>query len=99
MNLDSLRGLCQSGAIIVSQHCMKRMIERGIGLAEVKQTITCGEIIEDYPEDFPYPSTLILGGGLHVVAGAGDGRLWLITAYRPSLDQWEADLKTRRAGK
>lgn len=44
-----------------------------------------------------YPSCLVLYQGLHVVAGIGDGRLWLITAYHPDPEQWEADLRTRRA--
>lgn len=99
MKLDELRGLCNNANIIVSQHCMKRMIERGIALTEVKRAIMDGEIIEDYPDDFPYPSALILGDGLHIVAGIGDGKMWLITAYRPDADQWEQDLKTRKVSK
>ena len=58
--------------------------------------IAKGEVIEDYPDDYPYPSCLILGEGIHIVAGIGDDMLWLITAYRPDLDQWSDDLKTRR---
>ena len=38
-----------------------------------------------------------LGEGIHIVAGIGDDMLWLITAYRPGPDQWNDDLKTRRA--
>ena len=97
MNLDELRQLCHSETLIVTAHCMERITKRGIELSEVIQAIMKGEVIEDYPDDYPYPSTLILGNGLHVVAGIGDGRLWLITAYRPDVEQWENDLKTRRA--
>ena len=96
VNLDEMRRLCAGEMIVVSQHCMKRIIERGIELAQVKRAILDGEVIEDYPDDFPYPSALILGHGLHVVAGVGDGRLWLITAYRPNPAQWDNDLKTRK---
>lgn len=96
MNLDNLRQLCRQETLVVTAHCMERMSRRGIGLSEVKLAIMEGEIIEDYPDDFPYPSALILGNGLHVVTGIGDGRLWLITAYRPDPGQWEADLRTRR---
>ena len=70
--------------------------QRDIELSEVMRAILTGEVIEDYPDDYPYPSALILGAGLHVVAGVGDGRLWLITAYRPGPEQWEPDLKTRK---
>lgn len=91
-----MRGLCDEESIIVTQHCMKRMVERGIALSEVRRAIMIGEIIEEYPDDFPYPSALIFGCGLHVVAGIGDGRLWLITAYVPDPAQWNGDLKTRK---
>lgn len=75
---------------------MKRMVERDIELSEAKRARMEGVIIEEYPEDYPYPISLILGRGLHIVTGQGDGVLWLITAYRPDLGQWENDLKTKR---
>lgn len=97
MTHDDLRRLCRRDTLVVTMHCIKRMTERRIELSEVRQAIMKGEIIEDYPDDFPYPSCLVLYQGLHVVAGIGDGRLWLITAYHPDPEQWEADLRTRRA--
>ena len=99
MNPDELRKLCRPETLMVTAHCMERISRRDIELSEVTQAIMKSEVIEDYPEDYPYPSALILGNGLHVVAGIGDGRLWLITAYRPDAEQWESDLKTRRKGK
>ena len=67
----------------------------------MKQAIRNGSIIEDYPDDYPYPSCLILGYAedeqpLHLVCGAGEGTLFIITAYRPSPEKWEADWKTRK---
>ena len=97
MNIHDMRILCHNRSVIVTQHCMNRMAERGITLSKVEQTIMDGELIEVYPDDYPYPSGLILGRGLHVVSGIDDGYLWLITAYNPDPDQWESDLKTRRA--
>lgn len=99
MNPNELRQLCHRETLIVTAHCMERMSKRGIGLDEVRQAILKGEIIDYYPNDYPYPSDLILGNGLHVVAGIGDGMLWLITAYRPNPTQWESDLKTRKVSK
>ncbi|MBR1560159.1 MAG: DUF4258 domain-containing protein [Clostridia bacterium] len=99
MEVDALRELCRRETLVVSLHCMKRLTERDIGLSEVIRAIMTGEIIEDYPDDYPYPSCLVLGEGLHVVAGVGDGRLWLITAYRPDPDQWEDDMRTRRVAR
>ena len=92
-----MKKLCQDGAVEWTNHAVKRMLQRGITRSEVRQAILTGEIIEDYPEDYPYPSSLILGSNkLHVVCGVGEGRLWIITAYRPEAEMWESDLKTRR---
>ena len=37
------------------------MQERDISRADVKKCVLEGEIIEDYPDDFPHPSCLIFG--------------------------------------
>ena len=95
---DEIMGLCLQGKIEWTDHAQKRILQRGITRQEVKDAITAGEIIEDYPNDYPFPSCLILGGNhLHVVCGIGAGTLWIITAYRPTADKWESDLKTRKA--
>ena len=67
----------------------------------MKQAILNVSIIEDYPDDYPYPSCLILGYAedgrpLHLVCGAGEGTLFIITAYRPSPEKWGADWKIRK---
>ena len=33
---------------------------------------------------------------LHVVVGISDTRIWLITAYEPSIEQWNNDFKVRK---
>lgn len=78
------------------------MFERGISREQVKQSIVNGSIIEEYPDDTPYPSALFLGWfegkPLHVVAAynAESGRLYIITAYIPDLGHFGPDYKTRR---
>ena len=95
--IDKLRQLLTERRIVWTVHVVNRIEQRGIDPDEVEQAIMTGEIIEVYPDDYPYPSCLILGGNnLHVVCGMGNGRMWVITAYRPSLDKWEPDLKTRK---
>jgi len=49
-----------------------------------------GEIIKQYPSDTPFPSCLINGDNLHIVCSIGEEMLYIITAYRPSSDIWEA---------
>jgi hypothetical protein len=61
-----------------------------------------GEVIEDYPEDRPFPSALFLGfpGGdpLHVVAAFDEmeNLVYIITAYIPSRESFLNDYRTRR---
>lgn len=77
------------------------MQERDISRADVKNCILNGEIIEDYPNDFPYPSCLIFGYTIkekviHVVAGSDGEYIYIITAYFPNKEKFEDDLKTRK---
>ena len=101
MNIESLRQYCGTDQIIYSQHFLDRCRERSIRLADTETAILTGEIIEDYPTDYPFPSCLILGACsgndiLHIVCAEGNGHLYMISAYRPSPDKWESDWKTRR---
>jgi hypothetical protein len=68
---------------------------------DVLTALTNGEIIEQYPNDYPFPSCLVLGyikagKALHIVCGSNGTELWLITAYIPSLAKWTEDFKYRR---
>ena len=101
MEITDLQKLCENGSIRWTGHILKRLMQRGIFQASVVQAIRSGEIIEQYPNDYPYPSCLLLGTteageALHIVCGIGEGKVWLITAYHPDPDEWESDLKTRR---
>lgn len=42
-------------------HALQRMVERDIREEDVALVILSGRTIEDYPDDKPYPSRLILG--------------------------------------
>lgn len=59
MNLEIYQKLCMESKILWTQHCLQRMQERNISRADVKNGIVTGEIIEDYPDDYPNPSCLI----------------------------------------
>lgn len=106
MELDilELRKLCIPKNIRITLHAAKRLEQRGIFIKDVISCITNGEIIEQYPDDYPYPSCLIFGMSvnekfLHVVIGHHESELFLITAYFPSTDKWESDFKTRKEHK
>ena len=38
-------------------HAIKRMFRRSITDVEVRDVVTHGEVIEDYPTDVPYPAS------------------------------------------
>lgn len=84
-----------------AKHCLERMQERDISISDVESCLRTGKIIEDYPDDFPYPSCLIFGQTkgnkiLHIVVGSDNSTLFFITAYFPNTDKFEKDLKTRK---
>ena len=61
-----------------------------------------GEIIEQYPNDYPFPSCLLLGMSisnvyLHACVAANGENIRVITAYHPDPNEWEFDFKTRKA--
>lgn len=104
LKIEDLRILCNDETIVMTNHLTDRCRERGIKYEDVKYAIRNGEIIENYPDAYPSPACLVLAviienKPLHVVAGIYDGKLWIITAYYPTLDKWESDYKTRKAVK
>ena len=101
MNRQIYQKLCAELKILWTQHCLQRMQERDISRLDVKNGIATGEIIEDYPDDYPNPSCLIFGYNvnghiLHIVAGCDNINIYIITAYYPDTKKFENDLKTRR---
>jgi hypothetical protein len=83
-------------------HAVQRMTERGIQVADVRHVLATGDVIEDYPNVYPYPSRLVLGfcgvRPLHVVAADNPigPETIVITVYEPDLAQWDASFRVRR---
>jgi len=101
MSIEDLKDLIIRNKIMWTTHCLQRMGERDIKRDDVKHCVMNGEIIEQYPDDFPNPSCLVFGITLsntilHVVAGSDGDNIYIITAYYPSEDKFESDMKTRR---
>lgn len=99
--IEDFRKINKSENIVISLHGQLRLNERNITVDDVMNAIDNGEIIEQYPDDFPFPSCLILGLSIndvyiHIVVSMNDDKIYLITAYIPDTDKWEADMKTRR---
>ena len=102
INLDTLRRAVHEGRIEWRMHVVRMLAERGITRADVTGVLLNGERVRVYDDDRPFPSALFLGyvasRPLHVVASCDEAhrRVFIITAYEPSLDVFESDYKTRR---
>ena len=46
-----------------TDHIFERLAQRGIRMDDVIVALGNGEIIEQYPNDYPFPSCLVLGHG------------------------------------
>ena len=104
LKISDLQALCNDKNIAVTKHAKIRLTERGITIGDIQNAIRLGEIIRQYEDDKPFPSCLLLGQTaqnkyIHVVASIDDEVLYIITAYYPDVNEWEADLKTRREPK
>lgn len=92
------------GFVGVNDNCVRTRLwqeEREINSDDIINVILNGEIIRQYEDDEPFPSCLILGMSvhgryLHVVVASDNINLHIITAYYPSLEEWESDFKTRK---
>jgi len=77
-------------------------MEREISRDGVKRILLNGELIEDYPDDKPFPSALFFGlleeKPLHVVAALDEesGTCFIITAYYPDEEHFGPDFRARR---
>ena len=100
MDIERIKVLSTTSRIRWSAHVAQRMMERSISRSDVISAILTGEIIEDYPEDFPLPSCLISGivnrKPIHVVVAQDEEEIVIISVYRPDLNKFEPDFRTRR---
>ena len=88
--------------LVLTSHALRRMIERNISLADVHQALERGEVIADYPDDLPFPSSVVSGTasgrGLHVVFADDAERQTtvIITTYIPDTEIWDNDFRSRQ---
>ncbi len=87
---------------IYRTHAIERLFERNISEDDVEETIKSSKIIEEYLDDKPYPSFLVLGfenqdskKPIHVVFAKNDNDIIIITAYRPDNLKWTNNYQTR----
>jgi len=101
IDIERLRQYYADDKVLMTQHASEHCRQRGIKQKDIRSAVMKGEIIEQYPEDFPFPSCLIFGYAvnnniIHVVMSDEGSMGRIITAYIPNTDKFEDDLKTRR---
>ncbi len=104
LDIDTIKRLVKEEKIRWTNHVIIRLLQRNISRNDVLNTLLNGEIIEEYQNDYPYPSCLVYGKGLnneilHIVCGFDGNELWVVTAYYPDDIEWEKDMKTRKGNK
>ena len=86
-------------SVLYSRHAREEMRTEELGRitdAEVAQAVAACETLEEYPDDRPYPSALVLGTTacdrpIHMVCAydGEDDLVVVVTVYRPDPDRWE----------
>lgn len=101
IDIETLREYYMQSKVFMSEHASTRGRKRKISQEDIKCCIMSGEIIEQYPEDFPWPSCLVFGYAkdgkvIHVVMSDNGEFSKIITTYIPDTDTFEDDLRTRK---
>jgi hypothetical protein len=91
-NKERITDLIKSGEILISHHARVRMFERNVSTDDLITVISSGEIIEEYHDDEPCPSFLIMGFieavAYHTVIAVCTDHIRFITVYIPEEDKW-----------
>jgi hypothetical protein len=99
--IEAIRQKVSEGRVEFTEHAVGQSIVRRISMAEFRQAIATGEVIENYPDDKYGPSCLILGHTenqrpVHIQCAHPIREiLKVITVYQPDPSQW-IDFRTRK---
>jgi len=100
-----VRACVRERRILWTYHVNMRLKGRFVARQAILDSVDSYELVESYPRDKYLPSYLFLarplGDAIHVLFAAdveGDN-VRVVTAYRPSPDEWMDDLKTRRSSR
>jgi hypothetical protein len=104
--IAEIRDCFGAGKIYYSRHARDEMENDEFGEIldqEVYEAVLSGKVIENYPDDFPYPSCLIYGRTrkgrpIHMVCAYSAVELLgiVITAYEPDPEKWSDFLRRKQ---
>jgi len=101
LSIADIREMLNAGRYRLTDHAMKRVVERNLTAQFIKEAGAMAEIIEDYPDDKYSPSCLLLGFArsgtpLHLqVSRMVNPEVKIITLYVPDEAEW-IDFRYRR---
>ena len=100
MDINSLRRICRENKITWTLHALSRIRMRKIASDEIIDTVINGKVIKFYHDDKPFPSWLLYNNNpenpIHAVASTDGEKVFIITAYVPTLIEWQSDFITRK---
>lgn len=101
VDIKDLQKYYDEDNVFITEHAAERFRQRGIRAKDIRSVVSNGEIIEQYPDDFPFPSCLICGKNdagtvVHVCMSDEGSSSRIITAYLPDADKWTDDFKARK---
>ncbi len=101
IDINDLIQYFNNNMVFVTAHSSERFRQRGIKIKDIRNAVNNGEIIEQYPDDFPYPSCLILGKSIagnyiHIVMSDEGNSSRIITAYYPDKNKWDSEFRIRK---
>lgn len=95
MEITDIQSAVRMGYLRITDHADEEARNDNLSYDEILFSVLMGKIIEDYPDDKPYPSCLIYGNTfenepVHTVwAYNGETKYAvLITVYRPDPSRW-----------
>jgi len=100
--LEFIKSCIKRRKIHWTYHVNMRLKGRFISREAILDSVDSYEIIEEYPEDKYLPSYLIYaeykGEVIHIQIATDieNDNIRIVTSYKPTLDKWESDFKTRR---
>jgi hypothetical protein len=95
VKLDNIIESIRLDRLRITDHADEEAQADGLSFDEILASVLDGEVIEEYPDDKPFPSCLILGvtadkEPVHSVWAYNSESSWavLITVYRPDPERW-----------
>lgn len=95
MEIADIVNAVRSRQIRITDHADEEAQSDKLSYDEIFSSVLTGTIIEDYPDDKPYPSCLVAGNlfkgePVHSVWAYNEETKWavLVTVYRPDPARW-----------